>query len=475
LLIEPESGKVLPPILVAGVLGIMFLLIAWRAYLAMRSLVASREKIHYLATHDDATGLRNFMGLAEMHVQKIARDRGQHALLLLRLSQLHEVGQLWGLAIRDAWIARVAAALASATANIGQLARVGNDQFALLASVPDADVSALDMIARRMAASVRSVRVSSDLAGSQQIVSAFDIGIASAHDNAPLNAMMREAESAIAIAHTNGENRIAHYDAGIAAAEQRRLALLTQLHGAVERDEFTLHYQPVVDMATRAVVFHEALLRWRTADLGDISPVEFIPLAESIDEIEHITDWVMNKACAALVASDNLHVATRGYRISINISAHSLQRPGLARRMMAALVRHRLRTTDICLELTERTQMEDPHGELGMLRARGFALAIDDFGSGYSNLSMLARITADTIKLDISFVRAIEADASMRDLCASLLAQVSKQGAKVVAEGIETQAQHDLLLSLGCHYGQGWLYGRPSAQFAPANRARDVG
>lgn len=476
LLIEPSPGRSMPPVLVAGVLATIFLLIVWRVHLAMRALATSRRRIHYLATHDTATGLPNLTALVESDRQM---GRGpDRALLLLRMSQLREVGQLWGLAMRDQWITRIGTTLAAVTANVGMLARVGTDQFALLARLENADASALDLVARRMSAAVRGVGATSELSTRQMpVVCAFDIGIASARDtpDASIDSLLRNAESAIAIAHTLGENRIAHFDASIATAEQRRLGLLTSLHGAVEHNEFTLLFQPIVDMSTRAVICHEALLRWHTSELGEIAPSEFIPLAESIDAIESITDWVMDSACAALVAADGLSLPSHGYRLSINISAYSLQRPGLAKRMMAALTRHRLQTSDICLELTERTQMEDPHGELGALRARGFALAIDDFGSGYSNLSMLARITADTIKLDISFVRAIEADPSMRDLCASLLAQVSKQGAKVVAEGIETEAQHDLLLSLGCHYGQGWLYGRPASQFAPAPRALDVG
>jgi diguanylate cyclase len=444
----------------AGVLAIMFLLIVWRAYLSGRSLAISHTRILHLATHDSATGLPNSLGLAQFYDRVLKRSSGAQALLLLRLNQFQPIGQLWGLAVRDAFVARVATKLSASTAFSGQLARVGTDQFALLTPLGDDPVRSLGPLAIAMAESVRSIAAGFEpLNRDASVVSAFNIGIASAVGDGMLDTLLREAESAMSIAHSQGENGIAYYDAHVAAIEHRRLALLAALHGAVQRREFTLHFQPVVDMATREVESFEALLRWRMQEFGDVLPGEFIPLAESIDAIQGITDWVIEAACAALAASRRNSPNT--YRVAVNISARSLQKPGLTRRVTAALARHDLEPRDVCVELTESARMDDPHNELLALRQVGVALAIDDFGSGYSNLAMLAHLTADTIKLDISMVRAIESDPSMRALCASLFAHVGKHGAKVIAEGIETRAQHTLLRSLGCNFGQGSLYGRP--------------
>jgi diguanylate cyclase (GGDEF)-like protein len=447
-------------VLDAGVLAIMFLLIVWRAYLSGRSLAVSHTRILHLATHDSATGLPNSLGLSQSYERALTRSKGAQALLLLRLNQFQPIGQLWGLAVRDAFVARVAAKLSASTAFSGQLARVGTDQFALLTPLGDDPVRSLEPLALAMAESVRSIAAGFEpLNRDASVVSAFNIGISSAVGDGMLNTLLREAESAMSIAHSQGENSIAYYDAHVAAIEHRRLALLAALHGAVKRKEFTLHFQPVVDMATREVESFEALLRWRVQEFGEVLPGEFIPLAESIDAIQGITDWVIETACAALAESRRTTPNT--YRIAVNVSARSLQKPGLTRRVTAILARHDLEPRDLCVELTESARMDDPHRELVALRQVGVALAIDDFGSGYSNLAMLAHLTADTIKLDISMVRAIESDPSMRALCASLFAHVGKHGAKVIAEGIETRAQHTLLRSLGCSYGQGSLYGRP--------------
>ncbi|HEY0233008.1 MAG TPA: bifunctional diguanylate cyclase/phosphodiesterase, partial [Dokdonella sp.] len=455
LLPQSEREQALPPLLIAAVLAVMFLLIVGRAYFALRWLAASRDQIRYLALHDAGTGLPNAAGLQEAH-KRLAQDAASPtALLLFRTNAFHEVGQLWGLSVRAAWIVRLASLISHATAHAGVLGRVGTDRFALLTQPRDDETAELERIAAHVVEAACRIDVGVDTT----IVSTFDIGVARSNGVASTEGLLRDAESAMEVARAHGENRIVHYNAAVAATEQRRWALLTRLRGAAQRDELAVHYQPVVDLATREIVFHEALLRWSTPELGMIPPGEFIPLAESIDAIEDITDWVMDAVCEA-IASERDRPGERLSKVSVNVSAHSLREPGLAARVMAALERHSLGTASLCVEITERTPAHDVHRELDTLRAHGIAIALDDFGSGYSNLAMLAQLEADKIKLDISFVRAIEADVAMQGLCGGVFAHIAACGAKVIAEGIETEAQHALMRSLGCHYGQGWLYGR---------------
>ena len=445
----PQPHLLAPVVLVA-----MFLLIVLRA---VHALEASNVHALHLATHDISTGLLNTTGLEEAYKRLSVTQKTNcgYSLILVCLRELREIGQLWGRPVRDELVASSAATLEAAVRTDGVLARIEVDRFALLTRTPDTDFESIDSTARRIASSMRripSFRVNG-------IAPAFDIGIASGRKDLPLEALLREAESAASAARTQGQDRIARYDSKIAAKDARQFRLLNLLRGATERDEFTLHYQPIIDLSTHRVAFHEALLRWRALGLGTISPGEFIPLAESSEAIEDITDWVLEVACRTVGTLPDLDRSR--YQMSLNISARSLEKPGLAKRVLRALSRHNVPATAICLELTERSLMEDPHGELGLLRASGVSLAIDDFGTGYSNLALLAQLNADTIKLDISLMRAAESDRGLRDALRNILRSLTDRGTNLVAEGLETKEQCDLALEMGCHYGQGWFFGKP--------------
>ncbi len=448
------------PLLVGAVLTIMFLLIVVRSLLAIRALEIARTRVLRMLTHDGPTGLLNTAGLAEEYGRTLeaAGTQAEHSLILVRLRELREIGQLWGHVVRDELVTAYAATMGMTAAGGGVLARVGADQFALLIRTAGDDAAPAEWTAERIAESLRGVR-SSQAAG---ITPTFDIGIAGGRGRMPLDELLREAESAASAARLRGQGRIARYDAEIAAREERRFALVNLLRGAVERNEFTLLYQPVVDLTTYRVAHNEALLRWTSAELGAISPNEFVPLAESSGAIEEITDWVLDTACRALGSSGD--VSEEGYVMSINIGARSLQQPGLAQRIGRVLARHGVPATAICLELTERSLMEDPHGELAALRAAGIALAIDDFGTGYSNLAMLTRLNVDSLKLDVSLVHAAATEPALRQVVHSVLTPLNEIGVQIVAEGIETEAQCNLARALGCRYGQGWLFGKPQTE-----------
>lgn len=445
------------PLLAAAVLAAMFLLIVLRAFFAVGALETSNDRVLHLATHDLPTGLLNTTGLEEayMRLSSIEKSDSGFSLILVRLRELREIGQLWGHSLRDELAISSAATLGAAAQADGVLARIEIDQFAVLTRTPDQDTESIDRAARRIAHSVRRI----PLFRAKGIAPAFDIGIATGGKHLPLEALLRAAESAASVAQMQGQGCIAHYDSGIAAKDERQFKLLNLLRGAIERNEFTLHYQPIVDLSTHRLAFHEALLRWTAVDLGAISPGEFIPLAESSEAIEDITDWVLDSACRMVGTMPDL--GSGRYRMSINISARSLKNQGLARRVLRALSRYNVPAVAICLELTERSLMEDPHGELDLLRASGVSLAIDDFGTGYSNLAVLTQLNASTIKLDVSLMRAAESDFSLRRVLQSMLRPLSDRGMKLVAEGLETREQCILAFEMGCHFGQGWFFGKP--------------
>lgn len=455
------SRGIRPPLLlIAAVLGVMFLLIVLRAILAVNALKASHARVHHLATHDGPTGLLNMVGLGEIYKRRSGTVslESEHSLILVRLRELREIGQLWGHTVRDELVINSAAAIQSAIPSGGVLARAGTDRFAFLTPPQEHDATPVEHIGRRIADSLRTTQAHS----SMDIIPSFDIGIASGAAPITLDALMREAESAAAVAEAHGQGCIARYDAEIALKEERQFALLNLLRGAIQRRELSVVYQPIIDISSDRTAYHEALLRWTTPEFGSVSPSEFIPLAESSHVIEDITDWVLDEACLEL--SSSLAHTSDGYRISINISARSLQRPGLTSRVKNALDRHNLPPTAICLEITERSLTEDWHGELQALRSEGVTLAIDDFGTGYSNLAMLTNLRADTVKVDVSLVRAAEIDIELRRIIRSLLVPLHERGMSLVAEGIETLEQRALMRELGCDFGQGWLFGRPQSR-----------
>jgi EAL domain-containing protein (putative c-di-GMP-specific phosphodiesterase class I)/GGDEF domain-containing protein len=456
------------PLLAAAVLAGMFVLIVLRAFLAVGALETFNDHMLHLATHDPPTGLLNTAGLEEVYKRISSKEKSDscYSLILVSLRELREIGQLWGHSLREELAVSSAQTLVAATQADGVLARIEIDQFALLTRTADQDAESVDRAAHRIAHSVRTIPSFQ----AKGIAPAFDIGIASGSRHLPLEVLLRAAESAASVAQMQGQGSIARYDSTIAAKDERQFKLLNLLRGAIGRNEFTLQYQPVIDLSNHRLAFYEALLRWSTFELGAISPGEFIPLAESSEAIEEITDWVLDTACQAVGTLPDL--GGRPYRMSLNISARSLKRQGLARRVLRALSRHDVPATAICLELTERSLMEDPHGELDLLRTSGVSLAIDDFGTGYSNLAMLTKLNADTIKLDTSLMRAAESDCGLRVVLQSVLRPLSERGIKLVAEGLETRQQCSLAFEIGCHFGQGWFFGKPTSHLAISSQVR---
>ncbi len=456
----PTPNFTVAPILASLSIVLMFLLICWRASRTMRALYDSRDRIRDLALRDADTGLPNLNGLKETYERAGHGEGEPGSLVLMRLSGLHQIGQLWGVALRDVWVRSVATRLKSDLEGEGNLARVSSDTFAvLIAPTLEAASTAADRVADILSRAMSAGENHVDAGGSEvSIVSTFDIGIACASHSATFDALLRDAESAVSIAHSQGENRVAHYDAVTASAEHRRLALLTSFTRALGQGEFFLRYQPVVDMVTRETVSFEALLRWQSPQFGEINPDEFIPLAESSRSIDALTNWVLSDVCSTI--SGIRAASSRVLPVSINISMQSLKQPGFAQRVLAAVHQHGLQVSDLHLELTEHAHGGDYHGELASLRRKGIRVFLDDFGTGYSNFAMLGQLGVDAIKIDAGFVKAIEQDAMIRDVCTGMLARIREYGISVIAEGIETEAQHKLLLSVGARYGQGWLYGR---------------
>jgi EAL domain-containing protein (putative c-di-GMP-specific phosphodiesterase class I) len=272
--------------------------------------------------------------------------------------------------------------------------------------------------------------------------------------------VIRNADAAMYHSKQNGGNNFAYYSPEMNAAAVERLMLKSKLRRALERDELVLHYQPKIDLRSGRIVGAEALLRWRLPGHGDISPSQFIPLAEESNLILGIGDWVLNRVCAdyRLWAKQTPNPG----RISINLSLKQLRQSSFITRCKSIFKRYEVSPTCFELEITETTLMVDAKRTLKLLDelySMGVHLSIDDFGTGYSSLSALQQYPISTLKIDQSFVRDIPLDSDDATICRTIVDMGRTMGMEVIAEGVETREQFDFLRKHGCHYAQGRLFG----------------
>ena len=235
-----------------------------------------------------------------------------------------------------------------------------------------------------------------------------------------------------------------------------------ELRAALHSEQLVLYYQPQMNSADLKVVSMEALLRWKHPEQGMISPELFIPIAEDAGIICELGSWVIDDACRQLAAwkSEGL----TGYRVAINLSAKQLQSKALSDEIRSTMLKYQIEGSDLEIEITETAAMSEPEQaihQLDKLRELGIRLAIDDFGTGYSSLAYLKRLPIQTLKLDKSFVGDIETDPNDAEICIATVALAHNLGLKVVAEGVETDAQRDFLMEHGCDYLQGYLFSKP--------------
>jgi EAL domain-containing protein (putative c-di-GMP-specific phosphodiesterase class I) len=262
-------------------------------------------------------------------------------------------------------------------------------------------------------------------------------------------------------AKERGRGRIELFDEALRSKVERRSATASALQRAVDREEFTLHYQPVVDLSTGAMVSAEALVRWEHPDQGLIGPDEFVPLAEETGLIVPLGTWVLEQACGQLLQWKR---SDPSMSIAVNVSVRQLMAPDIAAVVEDVLKRTGVRAGDLCLEMTESVFMDDADyfgSTLESLKALGVQLAIDDFGTGYSSLNYLKRFPLDSVKVDRVFVDGLGTDPHDSALVAAIVAMAGALDLEVTAEGVETAEQLTSLKALKCQRAQGFYLARP--------------
>jgi diguanylate cyclase (GGDEF)-like protein len=420
--------------------------------------VALRQQVKHLTFHDGLTGLPN-----RAYVEERARDAlaaasdGRHttAVIFLDLDGFTAVNDLVGHGAGDLVLAQAARRLRAVVPAQSTVARWGSDEFAVLVENA-AGTQEIGELAERLAGVVAGEPFR---AAGREVGLTASVGVALADENSP-DVLLRNADVAMSRAKDGGGGRVEVYAAHMHADVVRRLDLAGALQRAIARDELTLQYQPVVELATSRVTGAEALVRWWRGG-EEVPPRDFLAIAEETGMIVALGDWVLRQACVQGAA---WRKSAWDVGVSVNLSLRQLNAPHAVDRIAEALAESGLPPAALTVEINERVLVEDGGlvaSRLAELRDLGVRLAIDDFGTGYASLAHLRQLPVDIIKIDPSFVAGLGADPVLTMLTKTVIQVGRDLGIDVVAEGIEQPRQLAELREMGCGYGQGFLVARP--------------
>jgi len=426
------------------------------AYLFDR-MRATTDDFKRQSAQDSLTGLAN---RAALHERLDAIDMGSpRAVYVIDVDGFKFVNDSLGHHAGDRLLALVATRLERHARHGDLLARPGGDEFVLVADGIRDDRTAV-AVAERLADSCAQPF---NLDGEEVEVS-VTVGVCRVAEAATGEEALRDADLALYAAKLERRGSVKLFAARMRDAASSRMTLERHLRRALDRDEFHVVYQPVVDIADASIVGMEALLRWHCPDLGPVSPGDFIPIAERTGLILPIGRFVLARAVEQLAV---WQAAGHDVRMSVNLSASQLTDEQLPDLLVELLEAHGAPAERLLLELTETALMRDTTGQalqmLERLRATGAGLVLDDFGTGYSSLARLSSLRLAAVKIDRSFIAAMETDVGARAVVTAVMQMAGPLRCAVVAEGIETAGQRDLLAELGCPRAQGYLFGRPAA------------
>jgi len=441
----------------------------------------AEQKIRRLAYFDEITGLPNRAFFKERLTQTHTRSERhgrRFALLLLDLDNFKRINDTLGHSFGDRALTAVAKRLTATlrrtdavTKNAAQsqnqhVARLGGDEFTILLSEIDKSEQAALVAARIIDALSKPM-----LLGEHEVMITPSIGIAIYPENGnDVDVLLKNADVAMYYAKRTGKNCFSYFSKEMNEAALKRLTLENHLRQAIERNELSVHYQPQLDLHTDQVGAIEALVRWKSAELGDIPPLEFIPIAEESGLILSIGQWVLQTACAQ--ARTWLDRGLHFSRIAVNVSARQFVQNGFPDLVSKVLRETNLDPSMLELEITESLLMKDAVGAadtLSSLKDLGVQVAIDDFGTGYSSMSRLKHLPIDRLKIDKSFVQEVNTDPKGAAIACAVIAMADNMRLNVIAEGVETKDQLDFLKANSCDGIQGFYLCHPLPAEATAD------
>jgi len=422
----------------------------------------AEARIQYLATHDDLTGLPNrpmFSQLLNLAIPSARRYERKFAVLFVDLDRFKIVNDTLGHEAGDTLLKEISRRLKANLRSGDVVARVGGDEFAVLVPEVD-DASQVATVARQ----ILSIAIKPMLILGHECRVTASVGIsmypADAQDE---ESLMKNADLAMYLAKEEGKNNFQFYSKGITSRSLEKMALEENLRQALEREEFSLHYQAKLDLKTGAITGVEALLRWQNAELGTVSPAQFIPVAEDTGLIVPIGRWVLRTACEQNMAWQ--HQGLPPVCMAVNLSPRQFADPKLLEDIANVLRDTGISPNLLELELTESMVMANVDRATKILTAisqMGVRLALDDFGTGYSSLAQIKRFPIDTLKVDRSFIRDLMENPEGRAITQAIIAMAKTLSMTVVAEGVETQQQETFLREHACDESQGFHFSKPT-------------
>ena len=422
---------------------------------------ANQHRLEHMARHDPLTGLVNRAEFERYCAEAIAvaeRERLAVVVLFIDLDAFKIVNDSYSHAIGDRLLVKVAERIRRQLSEGDVAGRIGGDEFTVLIPRLILREDARAIVSRLLGTLSEPL-----LVDDYEIVLSASIGVAGYPldgDNAA--ALIANADAAMYAAKTEERNAFRFYTPMMHADTRRRLQLATELRQALARNEFHLVFQPSVELRTGRIVAVEALVRWQHPERGEVLPAEFIPVAEGLGLIRRIDEWVMQATCAQIQAWDLAGVPP--IRVAVNISARWFGHPAFVDGVSRALQSRHLSASRLLLEITESAMLrlgDDIERTMQTLHTLGIEVAIDDFGTGYSSMAYLKLPAVAYLKIDRSFVTGLPGDSNDAAITEAMLAMAKSLGLTTIAEGIETEAQHDFLLRSGCMEGQGYLYSYP--------------
>jgi diguanylate cyclase (GGDEF)-like protein len=433
-------------------------------HIAVQEDITARKdaeaRIEELAYHDSLTGLSNRVELRnrlDQAVDEARHHRRSLALHFIDLDRFKVVNDTLGHAVGDALLQAVAERLHGCLRSSDTAARIGGDEFAVLQPALDSLEGATSLAQRILSVMARPFR----LAGRDvHITPSIGVSVYPLDSTGP-EELLKNADMAMYLAKKEGRNNFQYFTAALNAQLRDRLSLEVDLRAAIEQRQFTLYYQPQVDLGTRRLTGMEALIRWRHSTRGDVPPSLFVGVAEECGLIAGLSRWVLEEACAQNAAWLAAGLPPR--RVAVNVSSANFKHGDLAQNISDVLTRTMLPPSLLELEVTETLLLEDEHviRAVPALQKLGVMLSIDDFGTGYSSLNYLRRLPVKKLKIDKSFVSGLPDSQDDAIIARAIINLGHALGHTVIAEGIEREDQLAYLREHGCDEGQGYLFGRP--------------